>query len=182
MPRNRLSGCGQRGGHGAGSLCRSDALRARGRLRSWPGEFPRRFRRRARGAPMRDRHAKRSLLRRLQALVHGAVVLVNHVVARSKAEETFGVADKKKAVGIQAAMKFFDETLLFGPVEIDHHVAAENDVVALREVFGFEVVEIELNETLERGLDGILVADLVEITEAAGIVHGFHLRFGVDTL
>jgi len=50
--------------------------------------------------------------------------------------------------GIQAAVKLFDQPLLFRLVEVHHHVAAENNVVALRQIFGFQVMKVEVNHLL----------------------------------
>ena len=79
-------------------------------------------------------------------------------------------------------MELFDQSLLFGFVEIDHYVAAEDGVVVLRQVFGFQIVKIELHQAFQRRLDGVLVADFVEIAQAGGVVHILHLIFGVHAL
>ena len=128
-----------------------------------------------------DRRAESSR-RALDSLIHGRVVLVNHVEFGGKSEQTLGVAHEKIAFRIQAAMEFVDQALLLRLVEIDHDIAAENHVVALRQKFRFQIVKVELNQILQRGLDCIFVADLVEVAKPAGVVHCFHLRFGVDSL
>ncbi len=97
---------------------------------------------------------------------------MHHAEFGGKSEETFGVADKEVAAGIQAMPELFDEALLFGFVEIDHDVAAEDDVVAARQEFGFQVVEVELNEFLELGLDGVLIVGLLEIAKPGGVIDG----------
>ena len=76
------------------------------------------------------------------------------------------MTDKEISAGIQAVPELFDQALLFGFVEIDHHVAAENDVVAARQEFGLQIVEVELDEVLELRLDGVLVARLFESSGA----------------
>ena len=43
-------------------------------------------------------------------------------------------------------------------------------------------MKIELDQILERGLNHVFVGDFFEIAQAAGVVDGFHLRFGVDAL
>src|SRR5690348_2933146 len=43
-------------------------------------------------------------------------------------------------------------------------------------------MEVELDKVLERGLHSVFVALLFEITQAAGVIDGFHLRFGVNAL
>src|SRR5579862_2320268 len=134
MRPSRLSGCAQRDERGEAVPCRAAAPRARDRLRSCFGEFPPRSRKRAREAPQRVRR-KESSLRPLDSLVHGGVVLMNHVELGGEAEKTLGVADEKVAIGIQTAMELVDEALLLRLVEIDHHVAAEDDVVVLRQEF-----------------------------------------------
>ena len=73
---------------------------------------------------------------------------MHHAEFLRQAEKTLRMADKKIAAGIQAMPKLFDQALLFGFVEIDHDVAAENDVVAARQKFGFQIVEVELDELL----------------------------------
>ena len=79
-----------------------------------------------------------------------ALFSMNHVELGCEPEEALRVADEEIALGIQAAMELVDEPLLLRLVEIDHHVAAENDVVALRQIFRFQIVKIELHEILER--------------------------------
>ena len=59
-------------------------------------------------------------------LIHGGVILVNHVELCRQAEQALRVPDEQIAFGIQAVMKFVDQALLFRFVEIDHHIAAEN--------------------------------------------------------
>jgi len=81
-------------------------------------------------------------------LICGAIVFVNHAEFLGKPEETFRMADEEITGWIETVIKLFDEALLLGFVEIDHDVAAENDVVAAGEKFGFEIVEVELNEFL----------------------------------
>jgi len=94
----------------------------------------------------------------LVALVSGAVVFMDHAEFLSQPKQTFGVPNEKISGGIQAMPKLFNQALLFGFVEVDHHVAAENDVVAARQEFRFQVVKVELHEFLQLRLDGILVA------------------------
>ena len=84
---------------------------------------------------------------------------MDHSEFLREAEKAFRVADEEEAAGIQAVPELFDQALLLGFVEIDHDVAAENDVVASREEFGFEIVKVELDEFFELRLDGIFVAD-----------------------
>src|SRR6202041_531119 len=100
----------------------------------------------------------------LNLLVGGAGLAVNHGELVGKSEQAFRMAHEQIAARIQAAVKFFDQTFLFGLVEIHHYVAAENNVVALRQVFGFEVMEVEMDQFLERLLDGIALADFIEMT------------------
>ena len=66
---------------------------------------------------------------------------MNHVELFRQAEKALRVADEQIAVRIQAAVKLFDKPLLFGFIEIDHHVAAEDHVVALRQVLGLQDCE-----------------------------------------
>ncbi len=64
------------------------------------------------------------------------------------------------AVGIQAAVELFYQPFLFGFVEVHHHVAAKNDVIALRKVFSFQVVKVEVHHFFQRFLDRVAVRDL----------------------
>src|ERR1700730_2792777 len=89
--------------------------------------------------------------------------------------------DKEITSRIQAVPKLLNQTLLLCFVEIDHHVAAKDDVVATRKEFRFQVVEVELYELFQLRLDGVLGTRLFEVAQPAGIVHGFHLLVGVDS-
>ncbi len=73
---------------------------------------------------------------------------MDHAEFLTQAEQTFRVPNEEISGGIQAMPKLFNQALLFGFVEIDHHVAAENDVVAARQEFRFQVVKVELHEVL----------------------------------
>jgi hypothetical protein len=68
---------------------------------------------------------------------------MNHAEFISKAKQTFRMADEEISFGIQAMIKLFNEALLFGFIEIDHHVAAENYVVAAWQKFRLQIVEVE---------------------------------------
>src|SRR5208282_3855165 len=65
--------------------------------------------------------------------------------------------------GIQATIKLLDQPLLLSLIEIHHHVAAENDVVALRQVFGLQIVKVEVHQFLDVLLHGVAVAHFVEV-------------------
>ena len=97
-----------------------------------------------------------------------------------QAEQALGVSDEQVAFGIEAAGEFVDQALLFGFIEIHHDVAAEDDIVALWQVFGLEVVKVEVDEFLDGLLDGIALAQLVEVAQAVVVVDRGHLRLGVD--
>ena len=114
----------------------------------------------------------------LKLSVSGAVVLVHHAEFLREAEKAFGVPDEEIAIGIQAVPELFDETLLLGFVEIDHDVAAEDEVVALRQKFGLQIVKVELDQFLELRLDGVVVGRLVEIAQAVGVVDRLHVCLG----
>src|SRR5437879_2944687 len=113
------------------------------------------------------------------ALIGCAVVLMEHAEFLREPEETFRMADEEIARRIQAVPEFFNQTLLLGFVEIDHDVAAKDDVVAARQEFRFQVVKVELDEFLELRLDGVLGAGLFEITQPAGVVDRLHLLIGI---
>src|SRR5580704_454394 len=106
---------------------------------------------------------------------------MHHPEFLCQAEEAFCMAHKKIASGIQAMPKFFDQALLFRFVEIDHDVAAENNVVATGKELSLEIVEVELDELLQLGLDGVFVSGFFKVAEATGVVHWFHLLFGENT-
>jgi hypothetical protein len=55
------------------------------------------------------------------------------------------MTDEEIAFRVKTAMEFIDQALLFGLIEIDHHVAAEDHVVVLRQEFRLQVVEIKLD-------------------------------------
>src|ERR1700722_9581069 len=90
------------------------------------------------------------------------------------------MAHEKVAARIQAMPKLLDQALLLGFVKIDHDVAAENDVVAPRQKFGFEIVEVELHEVLQLWLDGIFITGFFKVTQAAGVIDRLHLLLGED--
>ena len=85
----------------------------------------------------------------LVALVCGAVVLVDHAELVGEPEQALGMAHEQISVGIQAAVELLHQPFLLGFVEIDHHVAAEDDVVALRQEFGLQVMKVEVDEFLD---------------------------------
>src|SRR6266566_5164550 len=89
--------------------------------------------------------------------------------------------NKEISGGIQAVPKLFNQTLLLGFVEINHHVTAEYNVVAARQELGLQVVKVELHEFFQLWLDGILVGRFLEIPEPARVIHRFHLLLGVKT-
>ena len=104
---------------------------------------------------------------------------MQHLEFVGQPQQAFRVPNEEIATGIQAAIKFFDQPLLFRFVEIHHHVAAEDDVVALGKVFRLQVMEIEVDHFLERLLDGIAIADLIEVAQAEAVIHGAHLMLVV---
>src|SRR5207247_10601289 len=89
--------------------------------------------------------------------------------------------NKKISSRIQAVPKLFDQTLLFVFVEINHDIAAQDDVVTARQELGFQIVKIELHEFFELRLDLVLIAGFFKIAEPAGVIHGLHLLLGVET-
>src|ERR1700674_4871620 len=105
---------------------------------------------------------------------------MEHAELLRESEETFRVADEEIAGRIQAVPEFVNQTLLFGFVKIDHDVAAEDDVVAARQEFSFQIVKVELDELLELRLGGVLGAGLLEITQSAGVVDRLHLLIGIN--
>src|SRR6202007_583126 len=89
------------------------------------------------------------------------------------------MADKEITAGIQTMPELVDQPLLLRLVEVDHHVSAQNNVVASRQKFGFEIVKVELDEVFELLVDAIFVVGLFEISEASLVVNWLHLNFGV---
>src|SRR5579872_7213807 len=92
--------------------------------------------------PVRPRSDSRG---HLDLLVRGASFAVNHIEFVGQAQQAFRMPNEQITTRIKAAVKFFDETFLLGLIEIHHYVAAENNVVALRQVFSFQVVEVEMD-------------------------------------
>src|SRR5258705_14018304 len=88
--------------------------------------------------------------------------------------------NKEVSSGIQAVPKLFNQALLLGFIEINHDVAAEDNVITARQELGFQVVKVELDEFLELGLDLVLITGFFEIAEPTGVIHGFHLLLGVQ--
>src|SRR5439155_6409973 len=81
---------------------------------------------------------------------------------------------------IQTVPKLFDQALLLGFVEINHDIAAEDDVVTARQELRFQVVKVELHEFLYLRLDLVFIASLFEIAKPTGVIHGLHLLLGVQ--
>src|SRR5260370_7179747 len=78
--------------------------------------------------------------------------------------------------------KLFDQALLLGFVEINHDVAAKNNVVAARQKLGLQVMKVEGDELFQLRLDFVLIASYFEMAEPAGVIDGFHLLLCVKTL
>src|SRR5580658_3009185 len=161
-PRSLPSACARLSARCAGFPCRSDVPRAPAPHRSSPAEFPPRSRKRGREVPKLD-HQEKTSLRPLDSLVHRRVVLMDHVESLRQPKQTLRVPHKQITFRIQAAMEFINQTLLLRLVEIDHHIAAENRIITLRQIFGLQIVKVELHQALQRRLHRIFVADLVEI-------------------
>src|SRR5205814_8118285 len=89
--------------------------------------------------------------------------------------------NKEISGGIQAVPKLFNQALLLGFVEINHHVTAEDYVAAARQELGLQVVKVELHEFFQLWLDSILVGRFLEIPEPARVIHRFHLLLGLRT-
>ena len=105
---------------------------------------------------------------------------MDHAKSLREPEQTLGVADEEIATRVQAMPELVDEALLLGFVKVDHDVAAENDVIAAGKKFGFEIVEVELDEFFELRLDRVLVAGFFEVAETRGVIDGLHLDLGID--
>src|SRR5207237_1412721 len=117
--------------------------------------------------------------RSLDSLICGAVVLMNHAELVCESKQTFRVAHKEITLGIKTAIELVDQALLLGFIEVDHYVAAENHVVALRQELGLEIVKVEVNELLHTLLQHVTVAELVEVAQAEAVVDRLHLQVGV---
>ena len=89
------------------------------------------------------------------------------------------MSHEQVAARIQATVKFLDQTLLLSLIEIHHDVAAENNIIALREIFRFQIMEVEMDQFLKGLLDGITVANFVEMAKSIAVVHRGHLTFRV---
>jgi hypothetical protein len=70
---------------------------------------------------------------------------MDHAEFLCQPKKALGMADKEIAGGIQAVPELLDQALLLGLIEVDHDVAAKNDVVAPGQEFGFEIVKVELH-------------------------------------
>ncbi len=112
-------------------------------------------------------------------MISGAVIKVDHLEAIREAEQAFGVPNEEITVGIQATIELIDQPLLFCLVEIDHHVAAEDEVIALRQELSFQVMEVELDQFPHIFFDLVNFADLVEVPQAVHVVDRLHLLLGV---
>ena len=97
----------------------------------------------------------------------------------AQTEKTFRVSYKEIPIGIQAPMKFVDQTSLLRFVEIDHHVAAEDHVIVLRKEFRLQIMKVEMNEFFQCAFHDVAIADFVEVTQTIGVIHGLHLGFGI---
>jgi hypothetical protein len=71
---------------------------------------------------------------------------MNHAEFLRQAKQALCVTNKQKATWIEAMVKLIDQAFLFCFVEINHDVAAQDNVVAPRQEFGFQVVEVELDQ------------------------------------
>ena len=74
--------------------------------------------------------------------------------------------DKQIAFRVQAAIELFHQPLLLRFVKIDHHVAAEDHVIALRQKLRFQIMKVEMDQVFQPSLDCVSVAHLVEIAQA----------------
>src|SRR5215831_21003421 len=92
-------------------------------------------------------HRRRSSRMHLHPLISRSVVLVNHAEFVRQSEETFRMSNQQIPFWIQAAIKLFNESLLLRLVEINHYVAAEDDVISLGQEFRLEVVEVKMNSS-----------------------------------
>ena len=82
-------------------------------------------------------HPAKSSSIHLKPFVCGAVILVNHLEFLRQAEKAFRVANEQIATGVKTMPKLFNQSLLLGFVKINHHVTAENDVIAAWQEFRF---------------------------------------------
>src|ERR1700733_2465543 len=179
--RNLPSACARLSARCAGFPCRWDVPRAPAPHRSSPAEFPPRSRKRDREVPRLDRPEKTSLWP-LDSLIHRRVVLMNHVEPLRQTKQALRLPHKQISFRLYAAMEFVNQTLLLRLVEINHHVAAENRIVSLRQIFRLQIVKVELHQALQRRFHRIFVAHLVEVAQPARVIHRLHLRFRVDSL
>jgi hypothetical protein len=104
---------------------------------------------------------------------------VYHFEFLREAKEALGVSHKQIATWIQAMPELIDEALLFRFIKINHHVAAQNNVVPAWKKLGFQVVKVELHQVFQLLFDGVLVSHFFEIAQAARVIHRLHLRLGI---
>ena len=95
-------------------------------------------------------------------------------------QQTFGVADQQIAAGSKTAIELFNQPSLLRLIEIHHYVAAENYVIALRQKFRLQIMEIEVDQLLHRFFHRIAFAYFVEIAQSVVVIHGGHLMFAVN--
>ena len=86
------------------------------------------------------------------------------------------------STGSKTAIELVNQSSLLRLVEIHHDIAAENYVVALRQKFGLQIVEVEMYQLLYRFFNRVAFTDFVEIPQALVVIDRRHLMFGVDTL
>src|ERR1700723_3598127 len=101
---------------------------------------------------MRDRRAESSR-RPLDFLIHSRAILMNHVELGGKPKQTLRVSNEEEAFRIQGELEFAARALLLRIAQINHHIAAENYIVTQRQIFCLQIVKIELNRFLQRGLN-----------------------------
>src|SRR5450755_4638609 len=147
------------------------------KLAAIPGQSRKRVR-----AVHRRAHRKIASWLRLDALVRGTAFAVEQFEPVCEIAQAFGVADEEVAFWIETARKFFHQPLLLWFVKIHHYIAAENDVVMLRQVFGLKVVKVEMDKLFYRLLYGVALPHFVEVAQAIAIVHRGHLAFRVTAL
>jgi len=69
---------------------------------------------------------------------------------------------------------------LLGFIEINHDVAAENDVVARGKNSGLQIVEVQTGRAASIAADDVFVGGLFKVAQATGVVDRFHLRFAIE--
>src|SRR6478735_3787362 len=89
-------------------------------------------------------------LRDLDPPVSSAAVAIDHGELVGQSQQALCVPYQQVTAGSKAAIELFNQPSLLRLVEIHHHVAAENHVIALGQKFSLQIVKVEVDQLLHR--------------------------------